>query len=473
MSQAILVLDCGSSALKATAFSPQGMIVASAEASYPASEVEHRQSPDGWWDAAVAALRDLPPLDFKVIALTGTMENLIPVAEDGTPLGEALLYSNPCGASYLEQLREALETADAAVIAGNAPGPLMTACKLAWLRQNEPGPFAEARWFLPGSKDFLALRLTGRAVTDASCAATTGLMDLRARQWSDALLGVYGIDRGRLPQILPATSIVGTLTEAAAAALDIAPGIPVVNGCGDGAATTIGSGAEQADDVSLYLGTSGWVARVAAGDSGGSRPFYRLPHPLIDGVIEIAPIISGGAAAQWARATLGLDLETAERLAARADEAPGEALFLPYLNGERSPFVDLDLRAGFVGVSSTDNAGSLYYAALEGVAFAIAANLAAMGGAGTGTVSLVGGGALSQVWPAIIADVLGIDIAVPADPISATSRGAFRVAAKALGFGEAAGKSARLVQPRMGRHGRMERQSRRFAAATEFLKTIT
>jgi xylulokinase len=482
----VLVLDCGTSALKATAFAPDGTIVARAEAAYSPAMAEHRASPESWWNAAIAAVQDLPPLDFSAIALTGTMENLIPVGadgaplgedgaplgEDGAPLGEALLYTDPSGAPYLGRLRDALEAADAAVIAGNAPEPLMTAFKLGWLREHEPDRFARARWFLPGSKDFLALSLTGRAATDPSCAATTGLMDLRARQWSGPLLDLHGIDRARLPEILPATAIIGPLVHAAAAALDIAPGIPVINGCGDGAATTVGSGAERAEDVSLYLGTSGWVARVAAGESAGPRPFYRLPHPLVEGVIEIAPIISGGAAAQWARETLGLDLETAERLAAEADQAPGEALFLPYLSGERSPFTDLELRAGFIGVSASTGPGALYYAALEGVAFAIATNLAAMGGAGGGTVSLVGGGALSGVWPAIIADVLDVTIAVPSDPVSATSLGAFRIAARALGLGDVASQSPRLVQPRAERRDRIARQAGRFAAATQFLRSI-
>ena len=467
----ILVLDCGTSALKATGFAPDGTITATAQADY-AAPPEHRASPDSWWQAAIAAVQDLPPLDFRAIALTGTMENLIPVGHDGDALGEAWLYTDPCGAPMLERMSAALQEAGAAAIAGNAPEPLMTAFKLGALRENEPRRFAEARWFLPGSKDFLALKMTGRAATDASCAATTGLMDLGTRQWSPALLALFGVELARLPEILPATAIIGALGAAAAAELDLTPGIPVINGCGDGAATTIGSGAERAEDVSLYLGTSGWVARVAA-LGGGPRPFYRLPHPLLDGVIEIAPIISAGAAAQWARDTLGLDVLRAEGLAAQADAAPSEAVFLPYLRGERSPFLDLELRGGFTGISAADGAASLYYAVLEGVAFAIAANLAAMGGKGKGTVSLVGGGALSATWPAIIADVLDAEIAIPADPVSATSLGAFRIAARALGYAEAAAASPRTVAPRPGRRARIERLARRFAATTGFLRTLS
>lgn len=467
----ILVLDCGSSALKATAFAPDGSIAATAQAEY-AGATEHRASPESWWQAAVAAMHDLPPLNCHAVALSGTMENLIPIAADGAPLGEALLYTDPCGAPYLDRMRAGLEGIDAAGITGNAPEPLMTAFKLAWLRDNAPKHFEAARWFLPGSKDFLLHGLTGRAVTDASCAATTGLMDVRSRQWSEPLLDLFGVARDRLPAILPATAIVGPLAHAAAAALDLQPGIPVINGCGDGAATTIGSGAEQADDVSLYLGTSGWVARVAAGSDPAPRPFYRLPHPLIDGVIEIAPIISAGAAAQWARDALGIDLPAAERLAAAADAQPADVVFLPYLSGERSPFVDLDLRGGFTGISAADGAGSLYYAVLEGVAFAIAANLDAMGGQRGGRVSLVGGGARSATWPAVIADVLDAEVTIPAAPASATSLGAFRIAAKALGYAETASLRVRSVAPRAGRGERVARLRRRFEAATQFLRTL-
>lgn len=467
----ILVLDCGTSALKATAFAVDGSIVATAQAACPPA-AEHRAAPESWWQAAIAAVHDLPPLDFRAIALSGTMENLIPVGPDGEALGEAMLYTDPCGEPHFDRLAPELARVGLAALAGNAPEPLMTAFKLCALRDEAPHRFAEARWFLAGSKDYLALKLTGRAATDASCAATTGLMDLATRQWSAPLLGLFGVERARLPEILPATATVGALAEAVAAELDLSPGIPVINGCGDGAATTIGSGAERDEDVSLYLGTSGWVARVAGGGTPGPRPFYRLPHPLIDGVIEIAPIISAGAAAQWARDTLGLDLAAAERLAAEADAAPSDVLFLPYLSGERSPFVDLDLRGGLAGISATDGAGSLYYAVLEGVAFAIAANLEAMGGKGRGTVSLVGGGALSATWPAVIADILGTELAIPADPVAATSLGAFRIAARALGYAEAAAAQPRTVAPRAGRSARVARQRRRFAAATQFLRSL-
>ena len=112
----ILVFDVGSSALKAAIFDPSGVIIARAEADYAGGGAAHRQSPLDWWQAAVIATREVGAEDVGAIALTGTMENLIPVAENGAPLGDAILYSDPCGAPYLEGLATALEEADAATI---------------------------------------------------------------------------------------------------------------------------------------------------------------------------------------------------------------------------------------------------------------------------------------------------------------------------------------------------------------------
>ncbi|MGB3024219.1 xylulokinase [Paradevosia shaoguanensis] len=465
----ILVFDIGSSGLKAALFAADGTMLDSDEVAYPPGSHPHRQSPEGWWEAAVEAVGHLPPLRVSAIVLSGTMENLIAVDGDGNALGEALLYSDPCGAAYVEAYRDRIDPR----IAGNAPEPLMTAFKLAWLREHEPEHYAAAARFLPGSKDFVAYRLTGKYVTDPTCAATTGLMDLAARDWSDDLLTLFEIERARLPVILPAATVIGTLSEEAAELLHLDPGIPVINGCGDGGATTVGSGADRTDDISLYLGTTGWVARIVPpAQSAAPRPFYRLPHPFTDDIIEIAPILSAGAAADWARTAVGSDIPKGEALAEAADRQPGNALFLPYLHGERSPFIDLDVRAAFLNVSGTDGPGELYYAALEGVAFAISANIAAMGELGSGSVSLVGGGALSAVWPQIIADVLRAPITRPASPVNATSFGAFRIALRALGHDDAETSFSVVATPRPDRYERLDRQRQLFDAGTAFARTL-
>jgi xylulokinase len=464
----VLVLDVGSSALKAVVFDAAGRIVAHAEAGYDSSGPG--LSPEAWWLAAMAAVPQVAGADVAAMVLTGTMENLVPVAADGEGLGAAILYGDACGAPFLAESEARLAAAGAERVCGNAPEPLMTAFKLMWLGRNQPDRFAAARWFLPGAKDFLALRLTGVAATDPTCAATTGLMDMAARAWSDPLLAIANVEAGRLPAIRPATDILGPLLPGPAAALGVSAGIPVVNGAGDAGSTTLGGGADTAADISLYLGTSGWVAHVVGPEAlAGTSRFYRLPHPVGGNLIEVAPILSAGAATAWARNALGLDLERAEALGLAADATPGEAVFLPYLAGERFPFLDLDVRGAFLGLAAGDGPGQLYYAVLEGVALAIAANLEAMGGAG-GVVSLVGGGALSPLWRQLLADLLDTKINVPAEPLAATSFGAFRIAARALGRPDAGDSFAVAATPRPERAARARRQRERFAAGTGLVR---
>lgn len=460
----VLVFDCGSSALKATVFAPGGRVVDSADVGYPPERAPHRFDAENWWRAAIEAAGRVPLSEVGCICLTGTMENLIRVDIKGRPVGDAVIYTDPVGGELHGGLSARLDAVGATALLGNAPEPLMTAFKLGALGAGD------ARWVLPGSKDFLALRMTGIAATDPSCASTTGLMDIGTRDWSGVLVELLGVDRGLLPPILAAETVLGGLTVEAAEALRLPAGIPVINGCGDGAATTIGSGAELADEVSVYLGTSGWVAGVTAVTDRAPRPYYRLAHPLHGGLIEIAPILSAGAAARWARDTLGLTLPEAEQLAAEADKVPGGALFMPYLSGARSPFVDLELRAGFANVSASDGRGALYYAALEGVAFAIAANVEAMGA--RGPVYLVGGGAKSAIWPQIFADVLGRTVTVPEHPVLAASLGAYRIAARALGLGVAKAAVGRVFEPRPERDGRVARQQAAFAKATGMLREL-
>jgi len=460
----VLVFDCGTTALKATVFETDGRVVGSVDTTYPPAPAPHLRDPNDWWHAAVTAAWQLPRDGVEAIALTGAMENYIPVAADGTPTADAVMYSDPVGAEPLAELSEALIAVDAQRLVGNAPEPLMSGFKLKALGTSG------ARWILPGSKDYLALRMTGTAATDPSCASTTGLMDIVARDWSPEMIDLLAIDGSVLPPLVAATEPVGRLTEAAASALGLAAGIVVINGCGDGAATTIGSGATQPGEVSIYLGTSGWIAGVTETTDREPRPYYRLAHPLGPGLIEIAPILSAGAAADWARSVLGLSLERAEELAEVHDLSPANVLFLPYLDGERSPFLDLELRGGFLSVGARDDAGALYYAALEGVAFAIAANITAMGTGGD--VFLVGGGAKSLIWPQLIADIVGRPVSIPEHPVLAASLGALATATTHLRLPLPGQALARRYQPRHERKKRTARQAARFAEATRAAQAL-
>ena len=470
MIERVLVLDVGTSALKAVLFDRKGEIVASAEAGYGEPPAPHRHDVEAWWRAAREAIAGLGESDVDAVALTGTMENLIPVNAAGRPVFDAILYSDPCGAAALETLRGALDAIGAGRIVGNPPEPLMTAFKLAWLAEAHPEAAAAAEFFLPGAKDAVAMRLTGRAVTDPVTATTTGLMDLARRSWSMRIRQALALDAAKLPKILPAGSVIGEVQPSAARELGLptdAP-IPVINGCGDVGATTLGSFCTDPGDISVYLGTSGWVARVVpAGDIEPNGGVYRLAHPSPGLLIEVTPILSAGAAGTWIRSILGISTDERDMVLAEADRQPTDLIFLPYLAGERFPFLDTDVRGAFFGLDASHRRADLYYAVLEGVALAIRANLTAIDPAGTGRIRLVGGGATS-------AHLAADDRRHPCPAGCGTDLGRFR---HGDGRFPHRGRDAwprpggrwwdtRLVRQRQERAGRVDRLARRFAATT-------
>ena len=261
---------------------------------------------------------------------------------------------------------------------------------------------------------------------------------------------------------------------AAALGLDASSPIPVINGCGDGGATTLGSRCRDDGDISLYIGTSGWVARIVVDRDLAPNPaVYRLAHPRDGLLIEITPILSAGAAGNWARDVLAIPAAERDALLADADHDPSDLVFLPYLSGERFPFFDADVRAAFVGLDATHRRADLYYAVLEGVGHAIRANLAALDPHGTARLRLAGGGATSAVWPQMLADLLGRPLSVPDDPENATALGAFLIAAEALGLPGAGGFAEGTVSPRPGRRPRARRLEESFAGATAMVRRIT
>lgn len=475
MTRYVLVLDVGTSALKAVLFDEAGNTVAGGDAGYGDPPGPHRQDVHAWWAAARRAITEIRPHRVDAIVLTGTMENLIALDERGHAVHDVILYSDPCGAAALESFGPALASIDAGTILGNMPEPLMTAFKLRWLMEHRPEAAAAARWFLPGAKDALTLQLTGRAATDPVTAATTGLMDLRRRAWSEAIASTLGIPAAKLPAILPAGATVGTVTSAAAADLGLGTSgpIPVINGCGDGGATTIGSWCRDDGDVSLYLGTSGWVARIVPDRDLAANPaVYRLAHPAAGLIIEITPILSAGAAGNWAREVLYIPPAERDALLADADARPPDLVFLPYLAGERFPFLDTRVRAAFVGLDATHRRSDLYYAVLEGVGFAIRANLAVLDPDGHAQLRLAGGGATSAIWPQMLADLLGRPLSIPGNPEDATATGAFLIAAEALGLGEGSHPESSVVIPRPERSGRAARMNAAYAGATEVARRL-
>ncbi len=424
------------------------------------------QAPDDWAAAAKEAIGQLGDLRAAaLLALTGAMQNIIVLAADGQPLRPAILYSDGRAAERFCEFSLRMQSLGAAARVGNQIDHLMCSAKWEWLAAEAPSIVRDTAILHTGAKDYIGYLLTGRHATDATSASATGLMNLASRDWDPEILGELKISREQLPRIIAADAILGKVSAAAAHRFGLPSGLPVLNGTGDAGAATVGAGIELPNEAYVYLGTSGWVARVAAEhDKRTPLTIYTLSHPNPGLLIEIAPILSAGDAITWVQEIC----DEAPLAEEAGDSIP--PMFLPYLKGERSPFHDPFVRGAFLGLDRSHGRFALQKAVFEGVALAIRHNLVELGKS-EGALTALGGGAMNRPWMRILADITAIPIRVHSAPMVATAFGAGLLGARTLGQRLPPVGFSEHFQPREGSSERAAETFRRYKAASDFLRS--
>ena len=416
-----LGIDCGTQSLKTVALDgDSGKIVASASKAYglieglPAGHAE--QDPAIWWDALCETvgkvLTDLGSRKSEVggIGVSGQQHGFVPLDANFAVIRPAKLWCDTSTTPQCEEIRAALGGREKTIaLAGNDILPGFTAPKILWLKQNEPANFARlAHVALP--HDFLNLKLTGSLRMEFGDASGTALMDVRSRTWCRKVCDV--ID-SRLTEMLPpirsSLEPVGTLLPALAADWGLSPQIIVSAGGGDNMMAAIGTANTRPGVVTASLGTSGTIFACAA-------------QPVIDPQGEIAAFCD--SADHWMPLLCTMNVTVAteafrnlfgwdhSRMDAEISSVPSGAdglLFLPYLQGERTP--NLPHGCGVLHGMTTSNITPAHFAraAMEGVTLGMAYGLRRMESLGLkpSEIRLTGGGSQSPVWRQILADVFG------------------------------------------------------------------
>ena len=303
----------------------------------------------------------------------------------------------------------------------NPPLTNFTLTKLLWVREHEPRNWQRVRKImLP--KDYVRLQMTGESAIDVADASGTLLLDVANRKWSSEVLSKTGIDPAYLPKLFESQEICGHLTQACANATGLSKGTPVVAGAGDQAAGAVGMGITRAGVVSATIGTSGVV--FAATDKPSLDPKGRL-HTFchaIPGRWHVMGVTqSAGGSLRWFRDRFGAGADDGrdpyERLSAEAATAPPGcegAFWAPYLMGERTPHLDPNARAAFVGLSASHTRAHLIRAILEGVAYSLKDTFTVFREIGVPVqrIRLGGGGARGPLWQQIQADVYAHDVEI-------------------------------------------------------------
>ena len=420
-----LGLDCGTQSTKAL------LLEADSGATVGLGRAEHAlmERPDGtreqhpdWWTAAAteairAALADAGRVEVAGIGVSGQQHGLVALDAADASLRPAKLWNDTTTAPQCADLTERLGGHERVLLlTGNAFLPGYTAPKIAWLRDHEPEVYAASRRFcLP--HDYLDLWLSGSFATEPGDASGTAYFDARERRYSGPILAALDEERdweATLPPVVPSRSLLGRLRPEVAALTGLSAGTPLSAGGGDNMCSAIGVGILEPGPVVVSLGTSGTAFAYRDQPALDPRGEAAAFCDSTGGWLPLICTLNCTGATDWVREMMGLDHDGFEVALTQADAGCGGLSFLPYLDGERTP--DLPSASGtFAGLHSTHRPSDLVRAVTEGVTFGLRYGLEALRRAGVTPreVTLVGGGAASDAWAQLCADVLELPVRRP------------------------------------------------------------
>jgi sugar (pentulose or hexulose) kinase len=457
----LVAVDVGTSGARAVAFDYDGRRLIEIRRAYRFRDPKPgwaEQSAADWRSASLASLADLVDRlgsgeRVRAISLTGQCPSVVLVDDRGRAIGPGLTYRDNRATEEADEIRSRFGDAALHARTGHRPSAFHIAPKLLWLRRHEPAAWRRVALVLQ-PRDWVVLALTGEAVTDGTHAAATLLYDLRGRRWDDELLAGLNLAPGLFPRIGRPDEVVGRLRPRIAARLGLPASTLVVLGGADSQACAFGAGVLGAGPVSEMAGSSTCLNAVVA------EPLDRLdvthyPHVIGEDLTTETGINTTGAAIAWVADHLyggrsgrarSADYARLDAEASMVEVGADGLRFVPVLGGgERT---DAALRGAITGLSLRHDRAAIARAAMEGVAFAIRAQLELLraGGAPVSELRVSGGDTRLATWNRIKADVTGVLVrTIPGD---AATAGVAMLAGLGAGvYRDPADAIARCVRP--------------------------
>ncbi|WP_367356360.1 xylulokinase [Mesotoga sp.] len=433
-------IDVGTNSVKGIAVDENGNVIDSSI--YQISMETPRpgwaqQNPELWWNAVTVVLKALASKNGaypSAISVSGQMHSLVALDEKGDVVYPAILWCDQ--RTERQCLRITEQFGGEKKVIEKFGNPVLTGFtlpKILWLADNEPSSFRRIRtWMLP--KDYIVMRLTGVVATDFSDASGTSMLDLNG-SFDRRIEEIAGISFSANPALIASGEIAGTVIHSSLPELR---DVPVVIGGADNAASAYGCGVEHPGDAMISIGTSGTVVALTkqgVPDAGGGVHLFR--HVTGNDFYHMAVILSATNSLNWFKERFGesLSFEALENLVARTPVGSSGVIFLPYLNGERTPHRNPNARGTLFGFSTFHSVGDIFRSIYEGVGFALreGAELIESLGSDLSNVRIVGGGSRSDTWCQIIADNIGKSIWLP-EVDEGPAYGSARLAAGAVGI---------------------------------------
>jgi len=464
--------DLGTSGNKAVLLTVYGDIIDTDKEHYPIHHPESNwaeQDPWDWWKAVCKTTQNVikktgvNPSDIVGMTFSSQSQTLVPVDKNCNPVRPAISWLDGRAADIM---REELWTQPRIMgynifhllrflrITGGSPGQTGKdqIGKILWLQKYEPKNFEKIHLFLD-AKDFIVYHLTGQYVKSVDMGVLWWLLDTRKNRnsWHPKLCKIANIDANMLPEIKGSAEVVGQITKKAADETGLAAGTPIINGAADLASAALGSGAINEGELHICIGTSGWVA--------GHFTKRKIDIPHYTGCIgsaypqkyylAMAHQETVGVCLEWLKDNILYHKDqllkeyqvdkiykVLDQLAAQVKPGAEGLVFTPWMFGERCPLDDDHVRAGLFNVGLNHSREHLVRAVLEGIAFNMRWALETMQNlySKVDELSIIGGGAKSDLWCQIVADITNKKIHQVENPHHAGAKGIGLLASLTLGY---------------------------------------
>jgi xylulokinase len=426
----LLGIDVGTTGCKSGIFSETGELLALAYREY-----DHVTPKPGWgeldphevWAKVQETIREVASkpgiAPIQALAVTSLGEAVVPVRKDRQILGPSILNYDTRGYEYGKQLSQQIRNEDLYPKTGNIFGTYFSMVKLMWIKKNQPELYEQTDYFMPWS-GFISFMLGSDPAVDFSLANRTLLFDIKAQAWSDELLRFSGIDREKLPKPVQAGTLIGHVPAGIAKTLNLPEGLPIVMGTHDQCANAVGSGAINAGQAMLGMGTFTTIVPVftreydpkSVIELGVNTEHHAVPGRYVSFIYN-----QGGSVVKWFRDTFaavekqqadaaGEDIYT--RLFNEVPNKPGSLVLLPYLTTTGLPHFSPHTSGVISGLRLTSTRGEILQGIIESILYDLKMTMDPLKGVGLNVEEYitVGGGSKSDVWMQTVADVLGCPV---------------------------------------------------------------
>ncbi len=412
----VLGIDIGTSGTKAVLYDMSGSKVDEASQSYamytPKSGYAEQDAND-WYNATIKCIKEITAKmphtahDIKGIGLSGQMHGLVMLDNKCSTLYNSIIWCDTRTDKESDFINESMANYKDYNI--NSSIPAFTLPKLIWVKNHLPDIYRKInKVLLP--KDYVNYKLTGNFTTDVSDASGTGMLDVAKRQWSKEIIKHLDININWLANVHESADVVGNITKHIADITGLSEETIVVAGAGDQAAAALGNSVIINGDASMSVGSSGVVFAALSSPLCDKKGRVQTFCHALENTWHIMGVTQSACLSlSWFKSNFasGISYQQLDKMAKEVPLGCEGIVFLPYIQGERTPHLDSDIRGGFIGLDISHKLQHLYRAVLEGVALSMRDCIEVMEDVGVKINDMVvsGGGASSQVWLDIIANI--------------------------------------------------------------------